>query len=135
MLIHDQKERCGEWAKQHIPGITSWGVFEALGWEKDGELCVVVIYNLYSGADIAMHIAAIPGKKWLCRKFLKIAFEYPFVRLGVRRVSGYVPAKNLKALEFDLHLGFAREGYMRHALEDDDVVCLGMLKSECRWLK
>jgi RimJ/RimL family protein N-acetyltransferase len=135
MLICDQKERCGDWAKARIPHVESWGEwYEAIGWERDGELVAVVVWNLYSGADIAIHIAAVPGRHWMTRTFLRAAFRYPFLQLGCRRVSGFVPSKNAEALRFDRHLGFRDEGLMRHALPDDDVVVLGMLKEECRWL-
>jgi RimJ/RimL family protein N-acetyltransferase len=100
--------------------------------EEDGELLAVVVFNLYSGADIAMHIAAVPGRRWMTREFLRVAFRYPFVQLGCRRVSGFVPASNADAQRFDEHLGFRREGLMRHALPDDDIIVYGMLREEAR---
>ena len=133
-IILDQKERCGEWARARIPHVESWGEwFEAIGLEKDGELVAVVVYNLFSGADIAMHVAAEPGRRWMTRAFLRTVFRYPFVQLECRRVTGYVPASNADALRFDRHLGFKEEGRMREALPDDDVIVLGMLKRECRF--
>ena len=135
MIIYNQRERCGDWAKQFIPHVESWGEwYQAIGLEREGALQAVVIYNFYSQADIAMHIAAVPGAKWMSKGFLQAAFRYPFVQLGTRRVTGYVPAKNLVAQRFDEHLGFRREGLMRDALVDDDVIVYGMLKSECRWI-
>ena len=83
-----------------------------------------------------MHIAAVPGRRWMTRDFLRVAFRYPFWQLGCRRVTGYVPASNADALRFDLHLGFVQEGRMREALPDgEDVIVLGMLRNECRWLE
>lgn len=71
----------------------------------------------------------------MTREFLRVAFRYPFYQLKVRRVTGYVPASNADALRFDLHLGFVQEGLMREAMDTgEDVVVLGMLKRECRWL-
>ncbi|WP_369674540.1 hypothetical protein, partial [Enterococcus faecium] len=52
----------------------------------------------------------------------------PFVQWNLRRVTGLVPAKNADALRFDLHLGFEREGYLKHALPDDDLIVLGMTR-------
>lgn len=134
-VVLDQKERFGEWARTRIPHVDSWGEwYEAIGLEEDGEPIAAVIYNLYSGADIAMHIAGAPGRRWLNREFLRVAFRYPFVQLGCRRVSGYVPATNADALRFDRHIGFVDEGVMREALPNgEDVVVLGMLKNECKW--
>ena len=132
-VILDQRDRCAEWARQRIPHVPSWGEWcEAIGLEDDGELLAVVVYNLYSSADIAMHIAAVPGRRWMTREFLRVAFRYPFVQLKCRRVSGYVPASNADAQRFDEHLGFQREGLMRHALPDDDIIVYGMLREEAR---
>ena len=136
-IILNERDRCAEWARQRIPHVPSWGEWcEAIGLERDGELLAVVVYNYFSGegADIAMHIAAVPGRRWMTRQFLRVAFRYPFVQLKCRRVTGYVPASNADALKFDLHLGFQQEGRMREALKNgEDVIVLGMLERECRW--
>jgi RimJ/RimL family protein N-acetyltransferase len=135
-VILNERDRCAEWARQRIPHVESWGEWcEAIGLEDDGELLAVVVFNLYSGADIAMHIAAVPGRRWMTREFLRVAFRYPFVQLGCRRVSGYVPASNADALRFDRHLGFVEEGRLREALvTGEDVIVLGMLRNEAeRW--
>lgn len=134
-ILFNERERCGAWAKARIPHVSSWGEwYQALGLERAGELVAAVIFNLYSSEDIAMHVAAVPGRRWMTREFLRAAFRYPFVQLRVRRVTGYVPAKNTVAIAFDEHLGFEREGLLRHALPDDDVVILGMLRERCRYL-
>lgn len=115
---------------QHMP----WGNFSALGLVQDDVLIAGVVYNHYSGTNICMHVAAIPGARWLNRAYLHACFDYPFNQLGVRRVTGLVPKKNKAARRFDEHLGFKIEGTMRHALADDDMVIYGMLKENCRWL-
>jgi len=133
--VLDDKARCGAWALERIAHVPSWGEwFEAIGLERDAELVAAVIFNLWSGADIAMHIAAVPGRRWMTREFLRAAFRYPFVQLECQRVTGYVPASNADALRFDRHLGFVEEGRMREALPNgEDVIVLGLLKRECRW--
>ena len=52
----------------------------------------------------------------------------------MRRVTALVPAKNTAALRFDLHLGFKQEGVVRHALPDDDIIILGLLREDCRFI-
>ena len=106
-----------------------------MGLERDGELQAVAVYNFYTGTDIAMHIAAVPGRRWMTRESVRVAFRYPFVQLGCRRVTGYIASKNADSLRLAQHLGFVREGLKREAAEDgDDLVVLGMLRKECRWL-
>lgn len=136
-LVLSQKERCGAWAMARIPAaalVGSWGDFEAIGWEKNGELQAVAIFNNFTGCDISMHIAAVPGKAWLRKAFLYAVFAYPFVQLKCRRISGYVPAKSVDVIAFDEHVGFKHEGRLRHALPDDDIVLLGLLAEDCRFI-
>jgi RimJ/RimL family protein N-acetyltransferase len=45
-----------------------------------------------------------------------------------------VASRNEAALKLDEHLGFKREGYLRQMLPDDDVVLMGMIREDCRWL-
>ena len=81
------------------------------------------------------------SRKFVARRLLNhydcnivTCFMHPFAQWGLRRVTGLVPAKNTDALRFDLHLGFKQEGYLRHALPDDDLVLLGMLRENCRFI-
>ena len=137
MMVFNQNERCGAWAMERIPAVRhfgGWGEFQAFGWEKNGELQAVVVFNYYSGADICMHVAAVPGKRWMTREFLRTVFAYPFLQLNCRRISGYIPAKAKDVIAFDSHIGFVFEGRKRAALPDDDLVVMGMLREECRFL-
>lgn len=133
-LVLDQQERVAEFVRVLIPHVESWGDwYAAIGLESDGDLVSGVVYNLYSGSNIAMHVAGV-GPHWLSRSYLRAAFRYPFVQLGCRRVTGLVPASNAAARRFDEHIGFQREGLMRHALPDDDIIVYGLLREDCRWL-
>lgn len=135
-IVHDDRERVGEWVAERIGIKESWGEwFQALGLERDGELVAGVVYNFYSvGNDIAMHVASDGSRRWMTKSFLRAVFHYPFVKLGVRRVTGYVPASNEAAQTFDEHIGFVREGVMREAAHGEDVIVYGMLRSECKYV-
>lgn len=115
--------------------VSDFEKYSALGLVEDGMVIAGVIYDNYTNTNICMHVAALPGRKWLNREFLYAAFDYPFRQLGVRRVTGLVPKKNRDARRFDEHLGFKLEGVMRQALADDDICVYGMLRGECRWLR
>lgn len=106
----------------------------AIGLVSEKEILAVVIYNDFYETGCAIHIAAVPGKRWMTREFLFAAFDYPFNQLKLKRLTGYVASRNTEALKLDEHLGFKREGYLRQMLPDDDVIVMGMLKSECKWL-
>lgn len=131
-LLLDKKE-VGEWVKKKIPHIESWGnEYTAIGWARSGSLFCGVIYNHYSGNDIAMHVAGIGY--WATPAILRAFFRYPFVQLKCQRVTAYVGSKNSKCISLVNRLGFISEGRMRRGLAADDLMIFGMLRSECRWL-
>lgn len=105
-----------------------------IGIVKDGRIIAGVVYNLYTGTGICMHVAA-EGKGWMTKDFLRACFHYPFVQLGCRRVTGLVRVDNFQAQKFDEHLGFKREGIIRQGDDDGcDLIIYGMLRRECRWI-
>ena len=112
-----------------------FGACTTIGLEEDGNLIAGVVYNLYNGPSICMHVAAEPGKRWMTRDYLFRCFAYPFIQLDCNRVTGIVKADNLEARRFDEHLGFKQEGVIRKGAADgSDMILYGMLKEECRWL-
>jgi RimJ/RimL family protein N-acetyltransferase len=107
-----------------------------IGQYKDGKIIAGVVYNLYNGPSICMHVAAEPGTRWLTRDFLFRVFAYPFIQLGCNRVTGLVRTDNMEARRFDEHLGFKQEGVIRKGASDGtDMILYGMLMEECRWLE
>lgn len=107
-----------------------------IGLEEDGELIAGVVFDQYSGPGIVIHVAAVPGKRWMNRDFLFRVFAYPFLQLHCKRVTGLVRVDNLPAQKFDEHLGFKREGLIRSACTDGtDMILYGMLASECKFLE
>jgi len=133
-IIYGQNERVVDWVAQRVDE----HAFEqavGIGLEEDGELIAGVVYNLYTGPSICMHVAAVPGRRWMTRDYLYRCFAYPFIQLQCNRITGLVRVDNLEAQKFDEHLGFKREGLLRRACEDGtDMILYGMLKEECRFL-
>lgn len=132
-LIYGEEDRLLPWAQERI-GVTFRRDAYTLGLEKAGELVAVVVFDNFSEWDCNMHIASDGTAAWMNKSLLVSAFAYPFLQLNMRRVTGMVPAKNEIALKFDEHLGFVREGYHSHGCADDDLISLGMLKENCRFI-
>jgi RimJ/RimL family protein N-acetyltransferase len=133
-VVYGQDKQVCEWVASRV-GETEFISARALGLEQDGKLIAGVVYENYTGKNITMHVAAVPGKRWLNKDFLYRSFAYPFLQLNCNRVTGLVKADNLEAQKFDEHLGFKREGLLRQACEDGtDLILYGMLKTECRWI-
>jgi len=133
-LVYGDNQRVCEWVSRHIGEDLGRGV--GIGLEENGELIAGVFYNMFTGAGISMHVAAVPGRRWMTREYLFCCFAYPFLQLNCRRVTGLVRVSNLEARKFDEHLGFKREGLIREAFDDgEDGLLYGMLKPECRWIR
>ena len=93
-----------------------------------------VVYNHHTSHNICMTYVGSPGTQWLTKGFLVAMWAYPFVQLKVNRVTGFIASKNTQSLSFAYRMGAKREGLMRQALPDDDIVVVGMLEEECRWV-
>lgn len=133
-LIYGNEERLLPWAQERI-GVTFRRDAYTIGLERDGELVAVVVYDTFSQSDCNMHIASDGTKAWMNKELLVSAFAYPFLQLGLARVTGLVAASNEAALKFDEHLGFEREGYHRKAGPNGtDLISMGLLRESCRFI-
>ncbi len=132
-LIYGQEDRLLPWAQDRV-GVAFRKDAYTIGLEKDGQLVAVVIYDCFSTVDCNMHIASDGTGGWMNKSLLVSAFAYPFIQLKMNRVTGLVPSRNKEALLFDEHLGFVREGFHPKACEDDDLISLGMLRENCRFI-
>lgn len=123
------------WFNARVSGAISEGVTISL--LAGGDFRAVVVYDSWvEGNSINMHVAAVPGRRWLTREFLRAAFRYPFVQLGLRRVTLPIDRSNTDARRFAAKLGASLEGIAREAGTNGDDLCIyGMLKRECRWLE
>jgi RimJ/RimL family protein N-acetyltransferase len=134
-VIYGEDQRVIDWVGPRIDE-DDFGKSVGIGLEENGELIAGVVFNLYTGPSICMHVAAEPGKRWLTKDFLFRCFAYPFLQLQCNRITGLVRVDNLVAQKFDEQLGFKREGILRKAATDGtDFILYGMLKEECRWLE
>jgi RimJ/RimL family protein N-acetyltransferase len=109
---------------------------KGLGLERDGELIAGVLYESFNGANVWMHVAAVPGAKWMPREFIRYCFQYPFDELGVTRISGLVYETNHAARRTNEKLGFRIETRLLGAAEDgSDALIYVMRREDCRFLK
>lgn len=133
-IVTDQPDRVAEFVGDSL-GVSGFANYTAIGLEDDGELIAGVLFDYYNGASINMHVAAIPGRRWLTREYLRFCFWYPFEQLGCKRITGLVPASNKDAQRFDEHLGFELEATLKDAAPDGDVLVYRMFRDQCKWLQ
>lgn len=126
--------RIAQWVTERI-GMPLAIDMQCVGLEQDGELIAGVIFNTFTGPAIWAHVAAVPGRHWLTRDFLRAAFAYPFLQLGVDQVLGWVESTNTEARRFDEHLGFRHETTIRGAGRGGcDVLIYVMRNEDCRFI-
>jgi RimJ/RimL family protein N-acetyltransferase len=134
-VVYGQNERVLQWVGERIDEEDFGPGSVGIGLEENNELIAGVAFNMYTKASICMHVAAMPGRRWMTRDYLWRCFAYPFLQLNCNRITGLVRVDNLDAQRFDEHLGFEKEGVLRKAHTDGtDMIIYGMLKEDCRWL-
>ncbi|MDA4845957.1 GNAT family N-acetyltransferase [Hoeflea poritis] len=118
-----------------IPGMRFYDDAQCIGHERDGALVGAVGYDHFSHNACMVHLASDGTRRWLTRKFIRLAMAYPFNQLGCSRITCLVSSKNTESLRFTRHFGWIEEGRMRRASPDGgDFVVFGMLREECRYL-
>jgi RimJ/RimL family protein N-acetyltransferase len=69
------------------------------------------------------------------REFVLTVFAYPFVQLGLTRLTAVVSEHNAASLNFVQAFGFKEEGRLREAAAGgEDLRIFGLLQRECRFL-
>lgn len=122
-------------AQSLIVGLRRSEDMRAIGLRRDGHLVAAAVYDGFNGQNIWVHLAGIPGKRWMTREFLRAGFAYPFLVCGVQRLSGYVNASNTEARRLNEHFGYQVEAILRGAAHDGgDVLIYVMWRKDCRYV-
>lgn len=70
------------------------------------------------------------------RRFLYAIFFNPFVQWKVRHISCTIEESNVKSIKLCSHMGFTQRGRLpESAVNGEDIIIMGMLARECRWVK
>jgi RimJ/RimL family protein N-acetyltransferase len=102
----------------------------------DGEIIAGCVYSDWQPAYRNIQISmAATRPDWARRATIRKLLGYPFLQLGVERVTTLIRASNERSLRLNAGLGFVREGLIRQGYGDEDMVLLGLLRSEAeRWI-
>jgi hypothetical protein len=107
-------------------------------YDKNDKLAGGVIFTNYLSGSVQIHMAGFQ-RNWVNKAILYLAFNYPFVQLGVKKLFGLVPERNIAARNNDLHLGFKIEYLTHDVFNYDDGVngmyLVSMYRQDCKWLK
>lgn len=123
-----------EWVAKRTNEYGNFGAAQGIGWLSGGEIVAGVVFNDFNGPNVCGHIAAVPGCRWLTRKFLAVMFDYPFRQLGVRRITAMVGEGNADSRRWLEHVGFSCEARLAGAHPTGDLLIYRILREECKWL-
>lgn len=133
-LVYGEKDRLLGWACDRIGLDAFKSDAQAIGLEREGRLSGVVVFDGFSDTDCCLHVASDGSGHWLTPGFLRAVFAYVFIQCGFLRVTSPIAESNVKALRFNLHLGFEREGYHPYMARDGAVITTGLTRDRCRFI-
>lgn len=103
--------------------------------KTDGQsIEAVIVYTRFSPHNCEMSIATNGERKWATREFLRACYRYPFVQMGLRRITAVVEEDNSKSLNMCRRLGHAEEARLKHWFGEKDGIVFRMTKDTCKWL-
>lgn len=122
-------------AQSLIVGLARTEGMRAIGLRKDGQLIAAAVYEGFNGCNMWVHLAAVPGARWMTRAYLRACFAYPFLVCGVQRLSGYVNESNAEARRLNEHFGYTVEATLKGAAPGGgDVLIYVMWRQGCRFI-
>lgn len=143
-LVFDQDSIVGQWVASRIPHIQTsenLGDFVAIGVvNSDGNEIAGIVYNNYRHTNIELQFAS-EDPKWATPRTIGLLLSYPFIQLGVPRVTCICNKRNKRIRRFLEGVGFKNEGTIRETLPMPDgklenAIIYGMIRREAeRWLE
>ena len=130
------EERVKEYVAKKVDE-DDFGTCSSIGLvDENDKILAGVVYNMWSGHAICMHIGAEENSNWFSRRFATTCFNATFGYFKCNRATALVRKSNIKAQRFVRKLGFIKEGILREACHDnEDLIMYGMLARECKFLK
>jgi hypothetical protein len=101
---------------------------------NEDEILAVTVYTRFSKYNCEMSIATSGKRNWASRFFLRACYSYPFIQLGMTRVTAVVEEDNEKSLKMCKQLGYVEEGRLKSWFGEKDGILFRMTKGESKWL-
>lgn len=132
-IIFGETIRVSSWCESRIEHFSGWGSApQAIGYEVGGCLKGGVVYTNFTPANV---FGSIVMEAPITKRFLYTMFWVPFVQWKCRHLSATIEESNVKSINLCQRWGFSVEGRLREsAINGEDVIIMGMLKRECRFL-
>ena len=114
----------------HQPSLTR--VLASIDGDK---VRAVVLYSRFARGACEMSIVSNGMKCWATKEFLQIGFGIPFNHYNVNRCGVIINVANEPSWKLALQLGFQLEGVLRKYFDGADAYAMGMIRSDCKWIK
>lgn len=123
------------WILRRIDKMAAYmGEHRTLGaFAEDGTLLAAVAFDSFTPYECCIHLA-VDDERGVTPANLKQVFTTAFVGWGLQRVTALTAQSNMASRSFLERVGFEIEGRKRCAIDGEDELVYGMLKSECRWI-
>lgn len=133
-ILYGADDVVARWVQKHCSGEAKIDVpAVALGVTKGKTLAGGIIFYSQRGNDIQCAVACVDVTAWLPR-VVATCMRYPFVQLGLDRVTAEIELKNTRSARLAEGLGFVREGVKRRAASDGGHVAVyGLLRKDFRF--
>ena len=140
-LVFGFDQELAAWASSHIPHMRgrSFGPCRSIGVMRGTDakdlaapMQAVVVYHGFLELERTCQVSvASRTPQWAKRDILAALFHYPFEQLGVNLLWSAMRRTNYLAIRFNEHLGFKRDGVLRHRFGwNDHAVITSMTKYE-----
>jgi RimJ/RimL family protein N-acetyltransferase len=124
----------GPWVSEKTGGTWTKGRGTAIGkLGTDGQIIAGVLYEDWNGVNVVCHIAGIGN--WATKEFLNLIFDYPFNRIGAKRITTPISSDNEKSINLVLKMGFELECRLRKATPFGDLLLFCMFAENCKYIK
>jgi hypothetical protein len=135
-MLYGQDDMVAGWVAQQIGGAVFASDARAIGLlSADGERLVAgMVWDNFTPWDCTCAVAGDGTRQWMSREFLFRSFAYPFLQLGLRRMTALIAEDNADSIRLCQHIGFTPEGRRREGRGDCDELVFGLLRRECRWI-
>jgi RimJ/RimL family protein N-acetyltransferase len=133
LIVHGDHD-VARFAAQRVPTTFNPDVDVCIHRVVDGEVTGAVLFSDYTGESIVVSVVGLKPR-WCSRKFLQVAFDYPFNQLNVKRIFAKINETNLLSLSFTSKNGFKAVGYIPGVFRDNVAMVICKLEREdCRFL-
>jgi hypothetical protein len=124
----------------HLESVGSLGEFVAISVVDNKDIPMAgIVYNNFRMTNIELQFASV-NPMWATKKNIGLLLCYPFIQLGLPRITAIVQRGNKRIRKFLEGIGFKNEGTLRNCLTAhkgrfENAIIYGMIRKEAeKWL-